>query len=67
VDVGNPRAHRESAAMNGAQLLMAHSGSSGLMSGPPAGKSSNKQEKHTSVAKAHIFYSAFSARLKVVP
>jgi hypothetical protein len=35
----NPPAHRDSAAMNGAQLLMAHSDSSGLMSVPPAGKS----------------------------
>jgi uncharacterized protein YjbI with pentapeptide repeats len=32
---GNPPAHRESAAMNGAQLLMAQGDSSGLMSGAP--------------------------------
>src|SRR5208283_4656894 len=34
--VGNPPAHRDSAAMNGAQLLMAQGDSSGLMSGAPA-------------------------------
>jgi hypothetical protein len=34
--VGNPPAHRDSATMNGAQLLMAQSDSSGLMSGAPA-------------------------------
>src|SRR5208337_210225 len=34
--VGNPPAHRESAAMNGAQLLSAQSDSSGLMSGASA-------------------------------
>jgi hypothetical protein len=32
----NPPAHRDKAAMNGAQLFMVHSNSSGLMSGPPA-------------------------------
>jgi hypothetical protein len=37
-DVDNPPAHRDSAAMNGAQLLMAYGDSSGLMSGPPAEK-----------------------------
>ena len=31
-------AHRDETAMNGAQLLIAHSDSSGLMNGPPAQK-----------------------------
>ena len=35
-DVGHPPAHRDKAAMNGAQLLMAHGDSSRLMNGPPA-------------------------------
>jgi 16S rRNA G966 N2-methylase RsmD len=33
--VGHPPAHRDKAAMNGAQLPMVHSYSSGLMNGPP--------------------------------
>jgi hypothetical protein len=32
----HPPAHRDKAAMNGAQLFMAHGDSSGLMNGPPA-------------------------------
>jgi hypothetical protein len=35
VGLDHPPAHRDKAATNGAQLLMAH-GDSGLMSGPPA-------------------------------
>ena len=34
-DLGHPPAHRDRAAMNGAQLSMAHVDSSRLMSGPP--------------------------------
>src|SRR5271157_5806033 len=35
-DVGHPPAHRDKAAMNGAQLPVVHSYSSGIMNGPPA-------------------------------
>jgi hypothetical protein len=35
-NVGNPPAHLDSAAMNGAQLLVVHRDSFGMMSGPPA-------------------------------
>jgi hypothetical protein len=33
---GPPPAHRDKTAMNGAQLLITHGDSSGLMCGPPA-------------------------------
>jgi hypothetical protein len=36
-DLEHPPAHRDKAAMNGAQLLKAHGDSSGLMNGSPAG------------------------------
>jgi hypothetical protein len=36
-NLGHPPAHRDRAAMNGAQLVKAQCGSSGLMSGAPAG------------------------------
>jgi len=35
-DLEHPPAHRDKTAINGAQLLMAHGVSTGLMSGPPA-------------------------------
>jgi hypothetical protein len=37
-DVDQPPAHRDSAAMNEAQILMAQSDSTELMNGPPASK-----------------------------
>jgi len=44
-DMGHPPAHRDEAAMNGAQLLKAQDHSSGLMSGPPAAEAKAREEK----------------------
>jgi hypothetical protein len=45
-NLGRPPAHRDKTAMNGAQLLIAHGDSSGLMSGPPAVKDNDVEILH---------------------
>jgi hypothetical protein len=50
---GPPPAHRDKAAMNGAQLLITHGDSSGLMCGPPAA-TRRRDEAHSLYGRSRV-------------